>query len=101
MVENVCGMDIMSIWFYHLGIQCSRCFDGLDVFGISRMFGSVFIVFIDDVVIYSRSEVDHVHYLRIVLEMFRREHLYVKFSSAYCDCLLRDFWDALSLVERY
>ncbi|XP_042423270.1 uncharacterized protein LOC122010867 [Zingiber officinale] len=39
------------------------------------------IVFIDDILIYSRSEKEHRRHLRIVLEMLRREHLYAKFSK--------------------
>ncbi|XP_042448839.1 uncharacterized protein LOC122033740 [Zingiber officinale] len=39
------------------------------------------IVFIDDILIYSRSEEEHRRHLRIVLEMLRREHLYAKFSK--------------------
>ena len=53
MVRNVCDTDIMGSWFYHIGLQCLRCFLGLDDSGISRMFGSVSIAFVDDVVIYS------------------------------------------------
>ncbi|XP_042396513.1 uncharacterized protein LOC121986624 [Zingiber officinale] len=39
------------------------------------------IVFIDDILIYSRSEEEHRRHLRIVLETLRREHLYAKFSK--------------------
>ncbi|XP_042467360.1 uncharacterized mitochondrial protein AtMg00860-like [Zingiber officinale] len=39
------------------------------------------IVFIDDILIYSRSEEEHGRHLRIVLEMLRRERLYGKFSK--------------------
>ncbi|KAD3066731.1 hypothetical protein E3N88_34611 [Mikania micrantha] len=39
------------------------------------------IVFIDDILIYSRSEGDHACHLRKVLEMLRREKLYAKFSK--------------------
>ncbi|XP_042466024.1 uncharacterized protein LOC122048535 [Zingiber officinale] len=39
------------------------------------------IVFIDDILIYSRSEEEHMRHLRIVLETLRREHLYAKFSK--------------------
>ncbi|XP_042387537.1 uncharacterized protein LOC121979609 [Zingiber officinale] len=39
------------------------------------------IVFIDDILIYSQSEEEHMRHLRIVLETLRREHLYAKFSK--------------------
>ena len=65
-----------------------RCFQELDDFGMLRMFGSVSIVFVDDIMIYYESEVSHAHYLCIVLEMFRWKRLDVKISSAYFGCLL-------------
>ncbi|XP_042426021.1 uncharacterized mitochondrial protein AtMg00860-like [Zingiber officinale] len=39
------------------------------------------IVFINDILIYSRSEEEHNQHLPIVLETLRREHLYAKFSK--------------------
>jgi hypothetical protein len=38
-------------------------------------------VFIDDILIYSPSEVDHAQHLQEVLETYRREKLYAKFSK--------------------
>ncbi|XP_022019152.1 uncharacterized mitochondrial protein AtMg00860-like [Helianthus annuus] len=38
-------------------------------------------VFIDDILVYSKSEADHARHLREVLEMLRRERLYAKFSK--------------------
>ncbi|KAK1441182.1 hypothetical protein QVD17_07022 [Tagetes erecta] len=46
------------------------------------------IVFIDDILIYSKSEVDHAYHLREVLEVLRREKLYAKFSK--CSFWLRE-----------
>ncbi|GJR01267.1 putative reverse transcriptase domain-containing protein [Tanacetum coccineum] len=43
------------------------------------------IVFIDDILIYSRNEEEHVNHLRIILELLRKEKLYAKFSKC-------DFW---------
>ena len=43
------------------------------------------IVFIDDILIYSRSKVEHGQHLRMVLEMLRKEKLYAKFSKC-------EFW---------
>lgn len=43
------------------------------------------LVFIDDILIYSKSELEHEKHLRIILEMLRTEKLYVKFSKC-------EFW---------
>ncbi|XP_074351359.1 uncharacterized protein LOC141690461 [Apium graveolens] len=43
------------------------------------------IVFIDDILIYSKTEEDHVEHLRIALETLRKEKLYAKF-------LMCEFW---------
>ena len=39
------------------------------------------IVFIDDIIIYSRNEEDHASHLRIVLQTLKDKELYVKFSK--------------------
>ena len=41
------------------------------------------LIFIDDILIYSKSEEEHKGNLRIVLEMLRKHQLYAKFSK--CD----------------
>ncbi|KAI3673781.1 hypothetical protein L6452_39911 [Arctium lappa] len=46
------------------------------------------IVFIDDILIYSRDEVDHARHLRDVLEILMREKLYAKFSK--CEFWLKE-----------
>nr|GEV37265.1 putative reverse transcriptase domain-containing protein [Tanacetum cinerariifolium] len=43
------------------------------------------IVFIDDILIYSRNKEDHANHLRIILELLRKEKMYAKFSKC-------DFW---------
>nr|GEZ31022.1 putative reverse transcriptase domain-containing protein [Tanacetum cinerariifolium] len=43
------------------------------------------IVFIDDILIYSRNKEEHTNHLRIILELLRKERLYAKFSKC-------DFW---------
>jgi len=39
------------------------------------------VVFIDDMLIYSRISEEHTHYLRIVLEVLRKNELYVKLKK--------------------
>ncbi|KAI3678392.1 hypothetical protein L6452_37682 [Arctium lappa] len=46
------------------------------------------IVFIDDILVYSRSETEHKQHLREVLEVLRKERLYAKFSK--CDFWLKE-----------
>ncbi|GKF37232.1 putative reverse transcriptase domain-containing protein [Tanacetum coccineum] len=43
------------------------------------------IVFIDDILVYSKSEEEHERHLRIVLEILRQKKLYAKFSKC-------EFW---------
>ncbi|KAK1411706.1 hypothetical protein QVD17_38266 [Tagetes erecta] len=46
------------------------------------------IVFIDDILIYSRSKEDHEQHLKLILETLRNEKLYAKFSK--CEFWLRE-----------
>ncbi|KAJ0531230.1 putative nucleotidyltransferase, Ribonuclease H [Helianthus annuus] len=46
------------------------------------------IVFIDDILIYSKSQADHEKHLRCILELLQREKLYAKFSK--CEFWLRE-----------
>ncbi|KAD2805270.1 hypothetical protein E3N88_38647 [Mikania micrantha] len=43
------------------------------------------IVFIDDILIYSKTQEEHAEHLRLVLELLKTEQLYAKFSKC-------DFW---------
>ncbi|GKE26141.1 putative reverse transcriptase domain-containing protein [Tanacetum coccineum] len=43
------------------------------------------IVFIDDILIYSRNKEEHANHLKIILELLKKEKLYAKFSKC-------DFW---------
>ncbi|KAJ0752632.1 putative nucleotidyltransferase, Ribonuclease H [Helianthus annuus] len=46
------------------------------------------IVFIDDILIYSKNKEDHERHLRLILELLRKEQLYAKFSK--CDFWIRE-----------
>ena len=46
------------------------------------------IVFIDDILIYSRSKEEHGEHLRLILELLRKEKLYAKFSK--CEFWIRE-----------
>ncbi|GJZ18656.1 putative reverse transcriptase domain-containing protein [Tanacetum coccineum] len=41
------------------------------------------IVFIDDILIYSRNKEEHANHLRIILELLKKEKLYAKFSKIH------------------
>ncbi|GJS53204.1 putative reverse transcriptase domain-containing protein [Tanacetum coccineum] len=43
------------------------------------------IVFIDDILIYLKSNEDHEVHLKLVLELLKKEKLFAKFSKFYCD----------------
>jgi hypothetical protein len=41
------------------------------------------IVFLDDILVYSKSEEEHEHHLRLVLQVLREHQLYAKLSKCY------------------
>ncbi|KAI3712310.1 hypothetical protein L1987_70861 [Smallanthus sonchifolius] len=49
------------------------------------------IVFIDDILIYSKNEDDHACHLKEVLEALKKEKLYAKFSKCYYRRFIQDF----------
>jgi hypothetical protein len=46
------------------------------------------VVFIDDILIYSKSEEEHATHLRLILEILREHQLYAKFSK--CEFWLKE-----------
>ena len=53
---------------------------------VFRLFLDLFvIVFIDDILVYSKSMVEHMRHLRTVLQTLKEHHVYTKFSKY-------DFW---------
>lgn len=46
------------------------------------------IMFIDDILIYSRSEEEHAHHLRLILQVLRAHQLCAKFSN--CEFWLKE-----------
>ena len=46
------------------------------------------VVFIDDILVYSENEEDHIEHLRVVLTRLREHKLYAKFSK--CEFWLRE-----------
>ena len=61
--------------------------------GIFKRYLDLFvIVFIDDILVYSKSKKEHEQHFRIVLEMLRERKLYAKFSKC-------EFWlDSVSFL---
>nr|GEX97948.1 putative reverse transcriptase domain-containing protein [Tanacetum cinerariifolium] len=62
---------VNSVWF---GRQNSLCgFHGLEEPGVQAILRQVFIMFIDDILIYSKSKEDHEVQLKLVLELLKKE----------------------------
>ncbi|GKC34654.1 putative reverse transcriptase domain-containing protein, partial [Tanacetum coccineum] len=57
-------------------------------FWIEPYLDKFLIVFIDDILIYSKTQEEHVEHLRLVLELLKKEELYAKFSK--CEFWLRE-----------
>ncbi|GKB93879.1 putative reverse transcriptase domain-containing protein [Tanacetum coccineum] len=56
---------------------------------VCRLYLNKFVImFIDDILIYSKTQEEHVEHLRLVLELLKKEKLYAKFSK--CEFWLRE-----------
>ena len=49
----------------------------------SRYLDKFVLVFIDDILVYSKNKEEHEEHLRVVLQVLREYQLYVKFSKCY------------------
>ncbi|GJZ12520.1 putative reverse transcriptase domain-containing protein [Tanacetum coccineum] len=65
--------------------QCTNSLYGLDDRVCKPYLDKFIIVFIDDILIYSKSKEEHEVHMRLVLELLKKEKLYAKF----CKC---EFW---------
>lgn len=58
---------------------------------LSDLLDTCCVVYLDDILIYSRSEEEHVHHVRMVLDRLQKYHLYCKLSKCvphgYCQLL--------------
>src|SRR6185312_14004965 len=71
------GLTNASAYFMYL--MNSIFFEKLDVFVV---------IFIDDILIFSKTEEEHAEYIRIVLQKLRDYRLYAKFSK--CEFWLKE-----------
>ena len=55
------------------------------------------VVFIDDILVYSKNEEEHEQHLRIILQTLREKQLYAKLSK--CDFWLKDVFFLCHIVS--
>ncbi|GKB44334.1 putative reverse transcriptase domain-containing protein, partial [Tanacetum coccineum] len=73
--DVIIGMDWLSK--YHARIICDEKVIHIPINGETL----IILVFIDDILIYSRNKEEHAIHLRIILELLKKEKLYAKFSK--------------------
>jgi hypothetical protein len=72
----------MNTWLYHLGLtNAPAIFMNLMNKIFMKYLDKFCIVFIDDILVYSKDKVKHANQLRIVLQILREHQLYAKFSK--------------------
>ena len=69
---TVMSFGLTSAPAYFMYLMNSIFFEELDVFVI---------IFIDDILVYSKTKEDHMKHLRVVLQKLREHKLYAKFSK--------------------
>ena len=80
--------QIWTLWisgYVFCPYQCTGLFHVSYEFGVYPELDKFVIVFIDDILIYSKNEEDHAKHLRVVLQRLWDHHLYAKFSKC-------EFW---------
>ena len=85
--DVILGMDWLIA--YRIVIDCER--RRVRVF--QPYLDQFVVVFVDDILIYSQSEWEHEHHLRIVLQLLRDHQLYAKFSKYEFWPTEVRFWD--------
>ena len=81
------GMDTMNSWLCHLDSHAPMEFMDLMNRVFRNYLDSFFIVLIDDILVYSKNEVDHMGHLRIVLKILKEHQLFAKYRK--CEFWLR------------
>ncbi|TYK14639.1 ty3-gypsy retrotransposon protein [Cucumis melo var. makuwa] len=78
-------------------LQRATVFSKIDLRVFREFLETFVIVFIDDILIYSKTEAEHEEHLRMVLETLRANKLYAKFSKSKIEAVTS--WPRLSTVS--